>query len=58
MLDWNDAVLYSPDRMNIQLTNICNANCTFCGYQYLEDEKAFLSDKHFYNAVDQYSEMC
>ena len=54
MINWEDAHLYPPDRMNIQLTNICNANCTFCGYQYLEDEKSFLSDEHFYAAVDQY----
>jgi len=20
--------------LNIETTNICNANCTFCGYQY------------------------
>ena len=57
MLDWREAVLYPPDRMNIQLTNICNANCTFCGYQYLQDKKSFLSDKHFKLAVDQYAEI-
>jgi len=54
---WKEGHLYPPDRMTVQLTNICNANCTFCAYQYLEDEKSFLKDAHFYKAVDQYSEI-
>ena len=54
---WKEGHLYQPDRMTVQLTNICNANCTFCAYQYLEDEKSFLKDAHFYKAVDQYSEI-
>ena len=46
---------YPPDRLNIQVTNICNANCTFCAYQYLEDEKGFINEDIFISAVDQYN---
>ncbi len=52
--NWREAYLYPPDRMIVQLTNICNANCTFCAYQYLEDPKSFMKDEHFYTVVDQY----
>ena len=55
--DWVSSHLYPPDRLTIQVTNICNADCIFCGYQYLEDEKAFLKDEHFFSAIDQYSDM-
>ena len=56
-IKWQDAFLYPPDRLAIQATNVCNADCIFCGYQYLKDEKSFLKDEHFYKAVDQYAKM-
>jgi len=55
--NWQTARLYPPDRLTIQVTNICNANCTFCGYQYLEDKKGFIDEEIFYSAVDQYQSM-
>ncbi len=55
--NWRDAYLYPPDRMIVQLTNVCNANCTFCAYQYLEDPKSFMKDDVFFSVVDQYHAM-
>ena len=54
---WQDAHLYPPDRLTIQVTNICNANCTFCAYQYLKDKQGFISQEHFIASVDQYEQM-
>ena len=55
--DWKTAPKYPPDRLQIQVTNVCNADCTFCGYQFLEDEKGYLEDSHFYSCVDQFVAM-
>ena len=55
--DWKSASLYPPDRLIVQLTNICNANCTFCAYQYLKDPKSFMNDNVFNQSIDQYHEL-
>jgi MoaA/NifB/PqqE/SkfB family radical SAM enzyme len=43
-----------PPSINIELTNICNANCVFCGYQYQERAKETMSDEVFERAVAQF----
>jgi MoaA/NifB/PqqE/SkfB family radical SAM enzyme len=56
-MGWEVAHRYPPDRLTLHLTNLCNANCIFCGYQFQKDSHGFLSDRHFQLAVDQYADM-
>lgn len=46
-----------PMRLTLELTNICNANCTFCAYRYLERPKRVMDEQVFRSAVDEYSAM-
>ena len=43
-----------PPSINLELTNICNANCVFCGYQYQERAKQTMSDEVFSRAVSEF----
>lgn len=43
-----------PRKLLLPTTNICNANCVFCAYQYIEDQKATMSLETFGRAVTQY----
>jgi MoaA/NifB/PqqE/SkfB family radical SAM enzyme len=43
--------------LTIELTNICNSRCTFCGYQHQERKRGIMEFKLFRNLIDQYSEM-
>ena len=40
--------------MGIEPTNICNANCTFCGYRFLEKPKFTMSLDSFKKTIDDY----
>ncbi|HAH21871.1 MAG TPA: hypothetical protein DCL49_13345 [Candidatus Omnitrophica bacterium] len=44
-----------PTSLGFQVTNICNANCVFCGYQYLKSSKGILSMDLFKKAVDEFN---
>jgi radical SAM protein with 4Fe4S-binding SPASM domain len=44
-----------PPELTIEVTNICNANCTFCGYQYQERAKGIMSLELFQRTVDNYA---
>ncbi|MBF0178191.1 MAG: radical SAM protein [Magnetococcales bacterium] len=44
-------------QLDIELTNICNANCIFCGYQYQQRPHATMSDTVFTKALTQYKAM-
>ena len=44
----------NPILLNIETTNICNANCIFCAYQYQEREQKFMDINLCHNIVDQY----
>jgi len=46
-----------PSRLTLELTNICNANCVFCAYRYLERPKRVMDGQVFRAAVDEYSAM-
>ncbi len=46
-----------PAGISFEVTNICNANCIFCGYQYLERSKTILPMDLFKKAIDEYSEI-
>ncbi len=43
--------------LDIELTNICNANCIFCGYQYQQRPHAVMENDLFENAVRQFRDM-
>lgn len=43
-----------PMSIGFEVTNICNANCIFCGYQYLKRQKATLSMDLFKKAIDEF----
>ena len=40
-----------PFELHLELTNLCNANCVFCPYQFQERETGFMSDEVFHKAV-------
>jgi len=42
--------------VNIETTNICNANCTFCAYQYQDRPTGTMTLDLFRRVVDQYVE--
>ncbi len=38
--------------LSIEVTNICNANCTFCAYQYQERPRRMMDDETFRKALE------
>jgi MoaA/NifB/PqqE/SkfB family radical SAM enzyme len=46
-----------PGTLKIELTNVCNANCTFCGYQYEERPQGLMPDDLYRSALEQYRAM-
>ena len=45
---------YYPSGLGIEVTNLCNANCIFCAYQYQKRPVTFMSYEMFRKAIDQY----
>lgn len=43
-----------PYELHLELTNICNANCVFCPYQYQTRPTQFMSDAVFQKAVSDF----
>jgi len=43
-----------PPELTIEVTNICNANCVFCGYQFQERVKGVMPFELLKMIVDQY----
>ena len=41
--------------VNIETTNVCNANCTFCAYQYQTRDMGIMSEQLFKKIVEEYS---
>ena len=46
-----------PEGISFEVTNICIANCIFCGYQYLERSKTVLPMQLYKKAIDEFSEI-
>lgn len=46
-----EAMALRPFELHLELTNLCNANCIFCPYQFQERETGFMSDAVFHKAV-------
>ena len=43
-----------PFELHLELTNLCNADCVFCPYQFQEREVQFMPDEVFRKAVSDY----
>jgi radical SAM protein with 4Fe4S-binding SPASM domain len=48
------AMALRPFELHLELTNICNASCIFCPYQYQERSTGFMSDSVFEKAVGDF----
>ncbi|MFH1746176.1 MAG: radical SAM/SPASM domain-containing protein [Planctomycetota bacterium] len=46
-----------PQTLKFETTNICNANCIFCGYQYHDREKGVMPLELYKRAIDEYAAM-
>ena len=46
-----------PWCLNVELTNICSANCIFCAYQYQKREKIVMEEWIYRKILDEYCEM-
>ena len=44
-----------PKELTIEVTNICNANCVFCGYQYQQRRKGVMPFALFKQVIDDYT---
>ncbi len=45
-----------PFELHLELTNLCNANCVFCPFQYQERSTEFMPDEVFDKAVRDFCE--
>jgi len=41
-----------PFELHLELTNLCNADCVFCPYQFQQRKTEFMSDRVFQKALD------
>jgi radical SAM protein with 4Fe4S-binding SPASM domain len=41
-----------PFELHLELTNLCNADCVFCPYQFQQRKTEFMSDRVFEKALD------
>jgi len=48
------AMASRPFELHLELTNLCNANCVFCPYQFQTRKIEFMSDEVFQKAVADY----
>lgn len=42
---------------SFECTNICNANCSFCGYRFMRRKKTKIDEEIFFKCVDQYDKL-
>ena len=50
-----EAMALRPFELHLELTNLCNAGCVFCPYQFQERETRFMSDEVFHKAVADFT---
>jgi radical SAM protein with 4Fe4S-binding SPASM domain len=48
------AMALRPFELHLELTNLCNANCVFCPYQFQQRDVQFMADEVFAKAVDDF----
>jgi radical SAM protein with 4Fe4S-binding SPASM domain len=49
-----DAMTHRPFELHLELTNLCNANCVFCPYQFQTRPTEVMSDEVFRKAVGDF----
>lgn len=49
-----DALAARPFELHFELTNLCNANCVFCPYQYQQRAIETMSDQVFHKALSDF----
>lgn len=49
-----EAMSLRPFELHLELTNLCNANCVFCPYQFQDRDVALMSSEVFEKAVADY----
>ncbi len=49
------AMALRPFELHLEFTNLCNANCIFCPYQFQERATGFMSDEVFEKAVNDFA---
>ncbi len=58
--EWQSRESKWPDYLNLEVTNICNANCIFCAYQYQDGFRAgrgVMPDRIFQESVDTHAQL-
>ena len=53
-----EAMAARPFELHFELTNLCNANCVFCPYQFQERPIETMSDEVFEKALSDYTADC
>lgn len=46
-----------PWNLHVELSNICNANCIFCAYQFQSRDEKIMTDEVYLKALDDYCDM-
>lgn len=46
-----EAMAFRPFELHLELTNLCNADCVFCPYQFQQRKTDFMSDRVFEKAL-------
>jgi MoaA/NifB/PqqE/SkfB family radical SAM enzyme len=54
---WKRFERLPPAVLKIETTNICNADCIFCAYQYEDRPKAFMADALYRKSLEEYAAM-
>lgn len=49
-----DAMALRPYELHLEFTNLCNADCVFCPYQFQERKAEFMDDRVFRKAVSDF----
>src|SRR5579863_4575510 len=49
-----DAMAVRPFELHLELTNLCNADCVFCPYQFQTRQTQFMPDAVFQKAIGDY----
>lgn len=55
--EWESLEQQPPQTLHIELTNVCNANCIFCGYQYEKRKKGIMPHALFSKCLKEYRAM-
>ncbi len=52
---WERFEQLPPNVLKVESTNICNADCIFCAYQYEDRPKSFMPDDLYAKALQEYA---